>query len=69
MNDNMAMTIDDLRREFADVMANQAVSDTTRWVPPNTSPGFSVDGVIAHAKKHASEMHDIIRQIFGDTDE
>jgi hypothetical protein len=65
----MTATVEDLRRQYADVMANPAVTAATHWVPPNTSPAFSYTAVSDFAKNHAAEMREVLQQVFGEINE
>jgi len=65
----MGTPIEVLRKKYADVMNNQAVTDATEWVLPNSAPEFSTDAVIECAKKNAAAMGRLMRHTFGDYDE
>ena len=46
----MSTPIEVLRKKYADVMDNQAVTNATGWVLPNSAPEFSPDVVTERAK-------------------
>jgi hypothetical protein len=65
----MGTPIEVLRERYADVMGNQAVTDATGWVLPNSAPEFSSNVVIERAKKTATAMGRLMQETFGDSNE
>jgi hypothetical protein len=65
----MSATIEVLRQKYADVMDNQAVTNATAWVLPNSAPEFSPDAVVEHARKNVAAFGQLMQQTFGDTNE
>jgi hypothetical protein len=61
----MGTSIEVLREKYADVMGNQAITNATEWVLPNSTPEFSPDVVIEHARKNVAAMGQLMQQTFG----
>jgi hypothetical protein len=61
--------IEVLRKKYADVMENQAVTNATGWVLPNSAPEFLPDVVTERAKKTAVAMGELMQQTFREPNE
>jgi hypothetical protein len=59
-------SLEELEAEFADVMDNKVLTDTTRHVPDNDGAPFDEVEIERRAKKYAPEMREIMRTMFGE---
>ena len=65
----MSTPIEVLRKKYADVMDNQAVTNAVDWVLPNSASEFSPDVVTERAKRTATAMGELMQQTFRDSND
>jgi len=49
--------LEDLRRRYASVMDNQAVTNVSRWTEPNTDGDFSAQVMLNHALQNGDALN------------
>ena len=55
---------EELEKEFADVMGNKAVTDTTRFVPSNEGEPFDEVEIKRRTRQYAPEMREVMQKMF-----
>jgi len=64
MSEIRRKSLEELESEFADVMSNQAVTATTRFVPPNEGTPFDEVEIKRRAQQYAPEMREVMQTMF-----
>jgi hypothetical protein len=55
---------EELESEFADVMDNRAVTNTTRFVPTNEGGAFDEVEIKRRTQQYAPEMREVMQEMF-----
>jgi len=67
MSEIRRKTTEELEAEFADVMGNKAVTNTTRFVPSNEGTPFDEVEIKRRARQYAPEMREVTQAMFGES--
>ena len=64
MSEIRRKSLEELEKEFADVMDNKAVTTTTRFVPSNEGEAFDEVEMKRRTRQYAPEMREVMQKMF-----
>jgi len=67
MSEIMSKSLEELEKEYAEVMGNPVITEVTRFVPNNNGEPFDEVEIKRRARKYAPEMHEVMQTMFGDS--
>ena len=64
MSEIRRKSLEELEKEFADVMDNKAVTATTHFVPSNEGKAFDEVEMKHRTRQYAPEMREVMQKMF-----